>query len=65
MTVRLAPPDQPATDVRPAHETGQILDDFDLDLDIEFVEAGGTVEHIIKMTDDNCGSTCQSACNSC
>jgi FxLD family lantipeptide len=39
------------------------LDDFDLD--IEFIEAGSTVEHIIKMTDDNCGTTCQSACTSC
>ncbi|MEV5695549.1 FxLD family lanthipeptide [Micromonospora globbae] len=39
------------------------LDDFDLD--IEFIEAGGTVEHIIKMTEDNCGSTCASACTSC
>ncbi|WDQ02219.1 FxLD family lanthipeptide [Micromonospora chalcea] len=42
---------------------GCILDDFDLD--IEFIEAGGTVEHIIKMTEDNCGSTCASACTSC
>ncbi|WP_127508688.1 FxLD family lanthipeptide [Actinoplanes solisilvae] len=37
----------------------------DFDLDIEFIEAGGTVEHIIKMTEDNCGSTCASACTSC
>lgn len=42
---------------------GGTLDDFDLD--IEFIEAGGTVEHIIKMTEDNCGSTCASACTSC
>ncbi|MEH1128361.1 FxLD family lanthipeptide [Micromonospora sp. CPCC 206061] len=42
---------------------GGVLDDFDLD--IEFIEAGGTVEHIIKMTEDNCGTTCQSACTSC
>jgi FxLD family lantipeptide len=41
----------------------RVLDDFDLD--IEFIEAGGTVEHIIKMTHDNCGNTCQSACTSC
>lgn len=57
MTVQLAPPAQPATRV------GRPPDDFDLD--IEFIEAGGTVEHIIKMTEDNCGSTCESACNSC
>lgn len=42
---------------------GRTLDDFDLD--IEFIETGGTVEHIIKMTEDNCGSTCESACTSC
>jgi len=44
-----------------------IADDFDLDLDldIEFIEAGGTVEHIIKMTEDGCNSTCASACTSC
>nr|WP_308129599.1 FxLD family lanthipeptide [Actinoplanes polyasparticus] len=35
------------------------------DLDITFIEAGGTVDHIIKMTNDGCGSTCQSACTSC
>ncbi|WP_083460186.1 FxLD family lanthipeptide [Jiangella muralis] len=37
----------------------------DFDLDIEFIEAGSTVDHIIKMTDDNCGTTCQTACTSC
>jgi FxLD family lantipeptide len=42
---------------------GGTADDFDLDID--FLEAGGTVEHIIKMTEDNCGSTCASACTSC
>ncbi|MBC7277095.1 FxLD family lanthipeptide [Nocardioides sp. NBC_00368] len=42
---------------------GRTLDDFDLD--IEFIEAGGTVEHIITMTEDNCGSSCVSACTSC
>ncbi|MEV6987005.1 FxLD family lanthipeptide [Sphaerisporangium sp. NPDC051017] len=58
MTIRLTTPPQPATGI------GQTPDD-DFDLDIEFIEAGGTVEHIIKMTDDNCGTTCQSACTSC
>lgn len=42
---------------------GRTLDDFDLD--IEFVEAGGTVEHIITMTEDNCCRSCQSACSGC
>ncbi|BCY07295.1 FxLD family lanthipeptide [Actinoplanes sp. L3-i22] len=35
------------------------------DLDITFVEAGDSVQHIIKMTGDNCGTTCQSACTTC
>jgi FxLD family lantipeptide len=35
------------------------------DLDITFVEAGASVQHIIKMTGDNCGTTCQSACTTC
>jgi FxLD family lantipeptide len=57
MTIQLATPTQPATGI------GHTLDDFDLD--IEFIETGGTVEHIIKMTEDSCGSTCESACTSC
>lgn len=63
MTVQLASPAQPVPDVQPAVGASQALDDFDLD--ISFIEAGGTVEHIIKMTEDNCGSTCESACTSC
>jgi FxLD family lantipeptide len=48
--------------IDPAIEGGT---DDDFDLDIEFIEAGGTVEHIIQMTEDNCGGTCASACTSC
>lgn len=57
MTVELTPSTDPATEIA-ATET-------DFDLDIEFIEAGTSVEHIIKMTEDNCGSTCESACTSC
>jgi FxLD family lantipeptide len=63
MTVQLAAPAQPATAVQPVTGIGRNPDDFDLD--IEFIEAGGTVEHVIKMTEDNCGTTCESACTSC
>ncbi|MFI5495257.1 FxLD family lanthipeptide [Actinoplanes sp. NPDC051859] len=35
------------------------------ELDITFVEAGDSVQRIFKMTNDNCGSTCQSACTTC
>lgn len=44
---------------------GSLGDAAFFDLDIRFIEAGDTVDHIIKMTDDNCGTTCQSACTSC
>jgi FxLD family lantipeptide len=35
------------------------------DLDINFVEAGGVVADLLRLTDDGCGTTCESACNSC
>lgn len=57
MTVELTPPTDPATEIAAT--------EADFDLDIEFIEAGTSVEHIIKMTEDSCGSTCESACTSC
>lgn len=39
------------------------LDEWDLDLTI--IESGPEADRIIRMTDDNCGTTCESACNSC
>jgi FxLD family lantipeptide len=63
MTVQLAtPPPLPVTGVQPTIGIDRTLND--IELDIEFLEACGTVEHIIKMTEENCGSTCQSACAS-
>jgi FxLD family lantipeptide len=35
----------------------------DWNLDVTFVEAGDTVDKLIYMTNDGCGSTCQSACS--
>jgi FxLD family lantipeptide len=67
----IAPPVNPSLgdevlEVAAETTTGVVSDEGFLDdLDITFVEAGDAVEHIIKMTDDGCGSTCQSACNSC
>lgn len=40
-----------------------VADEFDLD--IRIFESGTGLDEIIRMTDDGCGSTCQSACNSC
>lgn len=59
MTVQLehvAPP--PVTD-----ETAPELDPFELDITI--VEGGPNADHLIRLTDDGCGESCQSACTSC
>lgn len=39
--------------------------DTDFDLDVSIVEAGPVVAELMRSTDDNCGSTCASACTSC
>ena len=39
--------------------------DPEFDLDISLFETGAGLAEIIRMTDDGCGSTCESACNSC
>ncbi|KFF98028.1 FxLD family lanthipeptide [Streptomyces europaeiscabiei] len=45
------------------NETAPGLDPFDLDITI--VEGGPNSDHLIRLTDDGCGSTCASACTSC
>jgi FxLD family lantipeptide len=52
------------TDAPAMPETGK-EDLSDFFLDVSFVEVGDTVKDLIYMTNDNCGSTCQSACTSC
>lgn len=49
----------PATDRSPADPVTE------WDLDVSFIESGDDIDKLIYMTDDNCGSTCQSACTSC
>ncbi len=39
--------------------------DADFDLDVTVLEAGPIVAELMRSTDDNCGSTCASACTSC
>ncbi|MEV0624152.1 FxLD family lanthipeptide [Nonomuraea sp. NPDC050404] len=34
----------------------------DFELNIEFIESGPEADRLIRMTDDGCGKTCQSAC---
>ncbi|MGQ0841493.1 FxLD family lanthipeptide [Actinokineospora sp.] len=48
-----------------APQAGTPATDSDWDLDITIVEAGGVVDDLLRLTDDNCGQTCESACNSC
>ncbi|MFI0484344.1 FxLD family lanthipeptide [Actinomadura sp. 9N215] len=33
------------------------------ELDITIIESGPEADQLIRMTDDGCGSTCQSACS--
>lgn len=33
------------------------------ELDITIVESGPEADRLIRMTDDNCGATCESACS--
>jgi FxLD family lantipeptide len=44
---------QPTADTEPA----------DWDLDITIVESGPEADRLIRMTDDGCGATCESACS--
>ncbi|KAB1140226.1 FxLD family lantipeptide [Streptomyces luteolifulvus] len=37
----------------------------DFDLDITIVEGGPAADQLIRLTNDGCGTTCQSACTSC
>lgn len=39
--------------------------DAEFDLDVSIVESGSVIDELMRLTDDNCGSTCESACNSC
>lgn len=48
-----------------ADTAGTAGTDSEWDLDITIVEAGGVVDDLLRLTDDGCGSTCESACNSC
>jgi FxLD family lantipeptide len=41
-------------------EAGLQLDDWELDVTI--IESGPEADRLIRMTDDNCTATCQSAC---
>ncbi|MGI9003308.1 MAG: FxLD family lanthipeptide [Pseudonocardia sp.] len=45
--------------------TDQMVDeagDAQFDLDVSIVESGPVIDDLMRLTDDNCGSTCESAC---
>jgi FxLD family lantipeptide len=48
-----------------AQEAVGELTDEDFDLDITVIEGGISIADQLRMTDDNCGTTCESACTSC
>ncbi len=39
--------------------------DPEFELDVSIVESGPVIDELMRLTDDNCGTTCESACNSC
>jgi FxLD family lantipeptide len=39
--------------------------DSEFDLDVSIVESGPVIADLLRLTDDNCGTTCESACTSC
>lgn len=57
------PTSAPTSAVKGSDDTGVDLGEFDLD--IRLFESGTSLDEVIRMTDDGCGATCQSACNSC
>lgn len=42
---------------------GNLAADTDFDLDISIVESSPVITDLKRITDDNCGQTCQSACS--
>ena len=36
--------------------------DEQFDLDVSIVESGPVIDDLMRLTDDGCGSTCESAC---
>lgn len=52
------------TQFAPTREDVPLNGDFgDWELDVSIVESGPAADRLIRMTDDGCGATCQSACS--
>ncbi|MGH8906599.1 MAG: FxLD family lanthipeptide [Egibacteraceae bacterium] len=37
-------------------------EDEEFDLDVSIVESGPVIDELMRLTDDGCGTTCESAC---
>ncbi|MGH3692821.1 MAG: FxLD family lanthipeptide [Pseudonocardiaceae bacterium] len=45
-----------------AAEAGDLAGDAEFDLDVSIVESGPVIDDLMRLTDDGCGSTCETAC---
>lgn len=52
------------TGLEPGPESAR-PEEREFDLDISFIESDAGLSEFLRLTDDGCGSTCESACNSC
>ncbi|MFH8737607.1 FxLD family lanthipeptide [Streptomyces sp. NPDC017964] len=59
MTVQLDTPAVSASQAAAPHG------DEEFDLDLHIVEGGVAADQLIRLTGDNCNSTCATACVSC
>ncbi|KPM50648.1 hypothetical protein CcI49_35910 [Frankia sp. CcI49] len=55
--------DDPVLTMPPQARRDQEEDFTTWDLDVSIVESGPAADRLIRMTDDGCGTTCQSACS--
>lgn len=39
--------------------------DSEFDLDVSIVESAPVVDELMQITSDNCGQTCETACDTC
>lgn len=62
-TLERQPVSAPPVSALPAEQDPNAAAGAEFDLDVSFLEAGGTVKELIFMTNDNCGTTCESACS--
>jgi FxLD family lantipeptide len=49
-------------DIDSVSPAAPMLADGDFDLDLTVIEGGPSIADALRMTDDGCGTTCQSAC---